>query len=366
MSINKTLLAGVSEKGMDAVIRSYDLKPYYFPTLYPLVKNLTLDWKTLEAVAGLKVAADIVSRGATIGRKKREAIGKVGGLIPKIAISREMDETDLTEYETALALANGNPNLVEIVKFWGEDMQFCWDGVASRIEWIGLRQLSTGKVKLTQTDNQNVITEFDVDYKIPSANKGGVSGKWSTAGADPVKDLEDKVKAAKAGKNAVNPKVAFMNRTTFARLVSNEKVIKLSSSFANNALGISQTPDLATVNAMLLKQPWLNGLQISVIDQDITIEVDGERNTSNPFLDDVVTLTESKVAGSTFWKTPIDANLQGSSAIKAMNGPVLIKKFSTEEPISEVTQGIANAFPAWNGAHRSILIDTESTSGFTK
>lgn len=366
MSINKTLMAGVSDKEMDAVIRSYDLKPYYFPTLFPLVKNLTLNWKTLEAIAGLKVAGDIVSRGATIGRKKRESIGKVGGLIPKIAISREMDEQDLTDYETALALAGGNTNLVEIVKFWGEDMQFCWEGVAARLEWMALRQMSTGKIKLTQTDNQNIVTEFDVDYKIPSANKGGVSAKWSDSSADPVADFEAKIKAAKAGKNAVNPKFAFMNRTTFARLVSNEKVIKLSSSFANNALGISQTPDLATVNAMLLKQPWLNELQIVVLDQDITVEIDGARSTANPFLDDVVTLTESKVLGSTFWKEPIDMKLQGSAAIKAMNGPVLIKKFSTEEPISEVTQGIANAFPAWNGADRSLLIDTESTSGFTK
>lgn len=366
MSINKTLMAGLLEKDMDAVIRSYDLKPFYFPTLYPLKENLTLNWKSLEAIAGLKVAGDIVSRGSTISRKKRESIGKVGGLIPKIAFAREMDENDLTEYETALALAGGNPNLAAIVRFWGEDMQACWDGVASRIEWIALRQLSTGKVKLTQTDNQNVVTEFDVDYKIPSAQRTGVTKKWSEAGAEPISELETKIQAARKGKNAISSKIAFMNMSTFGTFARNEQVIKMSASFAQNALNISQTPDLATINAMLMKQPWLNGLQIKVIDQDITVEVNGERSTSNPFADDVVSLVESPVLGTTFWKKPIDANLQGSSAIKSMNGPILIKKFSTEEPITEVTQGIANAFPAWNGANRSILLDTESTNGFTK
>lgn len=366
MSINKTLLAGVSEKGMDAVINSYDLKPFYFPTLFPLKENLTLNWKSLEAIAGLKVAGDVISRGATISRKRRDAIGKVGGLIPKIAISREMDENDLTEYETALALAGGNANLAAIVRFWGEDMQFCWDGVASRIEWIALRQLSTGKVKLTQTDNQNVVTEFDVDYQIPAAQKTGVAKKWSDATSEPLLELETRIQAGKKGKNSVNPKRMLLNMSTFGTFARNPQVIKMAASFANNALGLSQTPDLATINAMLLKQPWLNGLQISVIDQDITTEVDGKRTTANPFLDDVVTLVESPVLGNTFWKKPIDANLQGSSAVKSMNGPILIKKFSTEEPISEVTQGIANAFPAWNGANRSLLLDTESTSGFSK
>ena len=359
-------MAGVNEKDMDAVIRSYDLKPYYFPTLFPLKENLTLNWKSLEAISGLKVAGDIVSRGASISRKKRESIGKVGGLIPKIAFAREMDENDLTEYETALALAGGNANLAAIVRFWGEDMQACWDGVASRIEWIALQQLSRGKVKLTDKDNQGVVTEFAVDYGIPANRKTGVATKWSEAGAEPISELETKIQAAKKGKDNVNAKVGFMNMSTFGTFARNEQVIKMSASFANNALNISQTPDLATINAMLLKQPWLNGLQIKVIDQEIATEVNGERTIANPFADDVVSLVESAVLGNTFWKKPIDMNLQGTSAIKTMNGPILIKKFSTEEPITEVTQGIANAFPAWNGANRSLLLDTESTSGFTK
>ncbi len=366
MSVNKTLMQGLNEVGMDAVVRSYDLKPYYFPTLFPLKENLTLNWKSLEAIAGLKVAGDIVSRGAAISRKGREPIGKVGGLIPKIAFAREMDENDLTEYETALALAGGNANLAAIVRFWGDDLSACWEGVSARIEWMALRQLSTGKIKLTQTDNQNIVTEFDVDYQIPTAQKTGVAKKWSEAGSEPITELETKIQAAKKGKKAISPKFATMNLATFATFARNEQVIKMSASFAQNALNISQTPDLATVNAMLARQPWLNGLQIKVIDQDITVEIDGVRSTSNPFLDDVVNLSESSVFGTTYWKKPIDANLQASTAIKSMNGPILIKKFSTEEPITEVTQGIANAFPAWNGADRSLLLDTESTTGFSK
>ena len=59
--MQKTLMEGLNEKDMQAVIRTYDLKPYYYPTLFPLKETNLLTWKMLEAQAGLKIAADIVA-----------------------------------------------------------------------------------------------------------------------------------------------------------------------------------------------------------------------------------------------------------------------------------------------------------------
>ena len=89
---------------------------------------------------------------------------------------------------------------------------------------------------------------------------------------------------------------------------------------------------------------------------------DGSRITGNPFADNVVMFSESKVLGSTYWKKPADMNLKGSVAIKAMNGHTCVKKYSTEEPIEEVTVGIANAFPAWLSSGRSFLMDTSNST----
>ncbi|MGX9985834.1 major capsid protein [Soonwooa purpurea] len=361
--INQTLMQGLQEKDMQGVINSYNLKPFYFPTLFPLKENMTLSWKALEATVGLKIAGDIVARGSTIPRKVREAIGRIGGSIPKVAISREMDENELNEYDIALALAGGNSDLKAIVEFWANDMNFCWTGVAARVEWMALRQISTGKISLSQEDNQGVVTEFDVDYQIPDAQKQGVAKKWSATDAKPISDLV-KIKKALRGK-PINPRFAFMNLNTFSTFVENDEVIKKSASFAQNALGISQTPDLATINAMLARTPFLDGMQIRIIDQDITVEINGERKTGNPFENDVVTLVESETFGNTYWKKPIDMTLTGSAALKVMNGPIMVKKFSTEEPVTEVTQGISNIFPAWNGSNKSILLDTENAT-FTK
>ena len=348
---------------MQAVINSYDLKPFYYPTLFPLTETPFLTWKMLEGQAGLKIAADLVARGATIPKKTREAISRIQGDIPKIAVSREKLEDELTEYDLMLAMASNNPDLRAIVEFWAEDTKFCWDAVAARAEWIALKQISLGKVKFSNTNNHGVVTEYDVDYQIPTAQKIGVDTSWATtASAKPItKDFANAIKVGKA--LGANYKFAFMNVSTLEKLVATDEVIKLSASYLQNIAGLPYAPSLQDVNAMLMRRVNFNGLQIVVIDQDITIELaDGTRTTGNPFETDVVLFSESKVLGKTHWKRPIDMNMTGSVALKAMNGHTMIKKYSEESPVKEVTEGIANIFPAWNLAGRSVLMQTSATN----
>lgn len=155
-----------------------------------------------------------------------------------------------------------------------------------------------------------------------------------------------------------------MSLDTFATFTECEEVQKICASFAANALGIQQTPSVEQVNTALRGLSYLRGLQIVVIDQDITIELgDGSRPFSgNPFAENVVMFSESKVLGQTYWKKPADMNVKGSAAIKALNGHTLIKKFANEEPLEEVTMGIANAFPAWLSSSRSWLLSTNSAT----
>ena len=347
-------MIGITEKDMQAVINTYDLKPYYYPTLFPLKENYTLTWKALEAQVGLKIAGDLVARGASINKKTREAIARIQGDIPKVAIKRTKDENELNEYDIMVAMTSANPDLRALVEAWAEDTQYCWDGVAARLEWIALQSISLGKVTLTNDNNNSVITEYDVDYQIDATQKVGFQKPFS-------KDF--KAIVAKAKKKGISLKYAFMNLDTFALMVQTEEVTKLCASFAANALNIAQTPSLEQVNAAMKGLAYLRGLQVVVIDQDITIEKDdGSRITGNPFADNVVMFSESKVLGSTYWKKPADMNLKGSVAIKAMNGHTCVKKYSTEEPIEEVTVGIANAFPAWLSSGRSFLMDTSNST----
>ena len=159
-------------------------------------------------------------------------------------------------------------------------------------------------------------------------------------------------------------KYAFMSTETFATFTETEEVQKTCASFAANALGVQQTPSLEQANTALRGLSYLYGLQIIVIDQDITIELgDGSRPFSgNPFVNDVVMFSASKVFGHTFRKRPADLNVKGSVALKTLNGHTLIKKFANEEPLEEVTMGIANAFPAWETSSDSWLMSTDANT----
>ena len=363
--MQKSRMVGLNEKDMTAVIHSYDLKDYYYPTLFPLKGTNFLTWKMLEAQSGLKIAADLVSRGATVPRKTREAISRIQGDIPKISISREKHEDELTEYDIMVAMASNNPDLKALVEFWAEDTKFCWDGVAARAEWIALKQISLGKVKFTNSNNAAIVTEYDVDYQIPSGQKIGVDTTYS-GGASGKPFTKDFPKAVKIGKETYGAsyKFAFMNVDTFEKLAAQEEVYKRCATFLQNVTATNDAPDLKTVNAFLnQKSELFRGLQIVLIDQDITLELaDGSRSTVNPFEDDVILFSESKTLGNTYWKRPIDLNVKTSVAEKVMHGHTLIKKYSDESPVREVTEGIANLFPAWNLAGRSLLMQTSATS----
>nr|DAR05528.1 MAG TPA: Major capsid protein [Caudoviricetes sp.] len=364
--MQKTLMVGLNEKDMGAVIHNYDLKAFYYPTLFPLKETNRLDWKMLEAQAGLKIAADLVSRGSSIPRKTREAISRIQGDIPKISISREKEEDEMTEYDIMIALSSNNPDLTAIVEFWAEDTKFCWDGVAARAEWIALQEISLGRVKFTNSNNAAVVTEYDVDYQIPAAQKIGVTTSY-TSGTDGKFFTKDVPNALKIGKKLYGAtyKYAFMNVDTFNKIAEQTEVYKRCATLIQNVTETNDAPDLKTVNAYLAKKNELyKGLQIIVIDQDITIELaDGSRVTKNPFEDDVVLFSESKVLGNTWWKRPIDAKKKaGDVAEKVMHGHTLIKKFSEEEPVKEVTIGTANLFPAWNLSGRSVLMQINATT----
>lgn len=365
-------MRGLTERDLQAYVNALptilknDNIEFYWKRHFPLKQQFDLDWKSIEGTFGLKVAADIVSRGASLPTGTREAMQRVTGPIPKIAKKLPMNENELYEYQTLLALTQGDAQKTALVKAWADDVKTVVTYIDSRIEWMALQSLSLGKLTLTKDNNNHVITEYDVDYNIDSSQKVGYqtgSASWATAAsAKPItKDFRAIIKAARA--KGFAPRYALMNMSTFAEFAETAEVTALCSSYANNALQIAQAPGLEQVNAVLSRTPYLYGLQIALIDQDIMIEkTDGTRVSTNPFSDNCVTFVESMELGRTFYVPAVDNSLEGSKAITVDNGYMTIKKYSEEEPVMEYTAGIANAFPAWENAHRSYLLDTHNSS----
>ena len=356
-------MVGLNQADLQAVVNSYNLEQYYYPTLFPLRETSMLSWRMLEAQSGLKVAADIVARGASIPTKVRKNLARLQGDIPKLCIAREKSEDELTDYDLMVASASQNPDMLSLVEFWADDTKYCWHGIAARAEWIALQQISLGKFSLSADNNFSVVSQYEMDYQIPTQQKIGVDTIYTGTGGKPLS--KDIPKALRLGqqRHGVSYKYAFMNVDTFLKLASQEEVGRRCMPYAVGSSD-ADAPDLSTVNTYLAKHAeTYRGLQLIVIDQEITLQMgNGEHKTQNPFADDVILFSESKVLGNTYWKTPIDVKMPSSNALKALHGHTLIKKYSQESPVKEITEGIANLFPAWNLASRSLLMQVNNTN----
>lgn len=357
--IENSVIVGLTQPMVQARVNSFDARPFYFGRYFPVLKVNGFSWKSMtNQMSGKNVAADIHADNATILRKRRPTFASASGDIPYISISRDMDRKEIKEYQTALRFANSQ-DATELVRYWGEDIDFCFGGVQSELEFIAWNLASNaGVMHFTTSNNATFANEFDLDYQVADELKVATSTDWSkSTSADIVGDLRKLVKRAKD--NNLNPKFIFMNMEEWYKIASSEQVIKACASFASNALGVSQNPSLEQVNAMLAKQAWLNGIQIRVIDQTITRElINGEQTSRNPFQDDRIVITETEKLGNTQYDI-LEENIP-SSILKAVRGHTVVKKYSIIEPYSEVTLAHADGIPVFSTAYRNLYVRTDA------
>lgn len=356
-TIVNTLIQGLTQQMVQSRVNSADATPFLFGVHFPVKKVNGFKWKTLQNQLTKKnVAADLHTDNGTIARKRRPVFETAMGDIPFISISREMTRAEIKEYQTALAFAQ-DEDATKLVQYWGEDVDFCFIGVQSELEYIAWKLASNaGKISFTPTTNATYANEFDLDYDVDEEMKRTVTTDWGEkSSADIIGDLAAAVKFAK--ERSLNPKFAFVNLDELYRICSAEQIIKQCASFASNALGISQTPDLAAVNSMLAKQAWLNGLQLRVIDQTITREfADGSQTSGNPFENRRLILSETEKLGTTQY----DILQENSDLIlRAERSHTIVKKYGTIEPQGEVTIGQADAVPVFDTAYRNIYLRTD-------
>ena len=356
--ITNTLIQGLNQKILQAKVNRIDVKPFLFGVHFPVKKVNAFTWKTLTNQNGkANIAADIVADNSTIQRKKRPIFQSATGDLPKIAISREMKRSEIKDYQTALALA-GDQFAVELVQYWAEDVEFCFHGVQSQLEYIAWALASNaGVLAFTNTNNAAVATEFDLDYQVEDWQRMKTDVTFANpATMDFVGTVAKAVKTGKA--NNSNIKYVFTNMDNFYRIATSDQVIRKCASFIQNLTQTAQTPSLETVNMMLRGQAWLNGVQLKIVDTDVTRELaDGTQTMSNPFIDHRLVFSETPVLGSTQYDI-LRENAQ--VVMRAERAHTVVKKYSTPEPLTEVTLAEADALPVFDTAYKNIYVKTDA------
>lgn len=357
-TIVNTLIQGLSQKMIQARLNTVDASTFYFGKHFPVKKINGFTWGTLQNQLGKKnVAADIHTDNGTIVRKSRPVFESSKGDVPFIAIKREMSRSEIKDYQYALAMAQ-DQDASKLAQYWGEDVDFCFTGVQSEIEYIAWALASNaGKLAFTTTNNATHANEYDLDYDVDPNFKRATSADWADSSkADIIGDLAKNIKFAKD--NNLNPKFGFINLNELYKISSSEQIIKACASYVQNAVGMAQTPTLDAINQMLSKQAWLNGIQLRVIDQTITRElINGNQTSGNPFADSRMILSESEVLGTTQY----DILQENSNLIlRAERAHTVVKKYGETEPQSEITIGQADAVPVLDTAYHNIYLRTDA------
>lgn len=357
-TITNTLIQGLTQQMVQARLNTADAKPFLFGVHFPVRRINGFIWRSLgNQLAKRNVAADIHTDNGTIVRKRRPLFESAKGDVPFISVSRELTRSEIKDYQTALALAQ-DEDATKLVNYWGDDVDFCFTGVQSELEFIAWAMASNaGKLAFSTVNNATFANEFDLDYDVYDFQKQKTATDWAnSASADILGDLKKLVKLAKA--NNLNPKFAFVNLDELYHICSADQIIKACASYIANAVGMSQTPDLAAVNTMLAKQAWLNGLQIRVIDQSITREfADGSSTSGNPFADRRLILAESERLGTTQYDILQENN---DLILRVERAHTIVKKYGTVEPLTEVTIGQADAVPVFDTAYRNLYVRTDA------
>lgn len=227
-TIVNTLIQGLSQQMVQARLNTADATPFLFATHFPVRKVNGFIWRTLQnQLAKANVAADLHTDNGTILRKRRPIFESAKGDIPFISISRELSRSEIKEYQTALAFAQDD-DATKLVQYWGEDVDFCFNGVQSELEYIAWKLASNaGVLKFTTTTNATYANEFDLDYDVDDEMKVKTTVDWANkATADIIGDLRTFVKLAKD--NKLNPKFAFVNLDEFYKIASADQIIKLA------------------------------------------------------------------------------------------------------------------------------------------
>jgi hypothetical protein len=360
-----SILKESTSKNLEVYLKNRVYEQLYYPDFFPIKFVNQLSYETLIGSKGNRVAADIVTYNASAPEKTRKVIDRLTGEIPPIRMKKIMKETDLNDYN--ILKATGATNMQQLLDLVFGDVDACVDGVNGRLEWLAIQALSRGQVSLSTTNSAGIITQNSIDFQLPSANKeveAAANNYWTTGAYStntPITDIDTIVAEAKVAGSSI--KYVVMNHSKWVAFRTSTQVQNYCSAVFVGGSVVKLVPTLQQVNDMLVSQ----GLPtVIVVDTSVTIETAAHTQTAyDPWLDSsaadryVLFCPELPLGNMLVGPIAMETNSPKQCAM-AKKGHILVSKWSTVDPINEITMGETNAFVSWPTIDQCYILDTES------
>lgn len=326
-------------------------RPYLFKTMLKKVFSTDLKWSSLSQ-DNISVAADVVAMDSSLPLKKRAAIEQAKGDIPKIGMKLKLTESQMSRLNI---LRNTQGMESQFIAGIFADTDRCLAGVNEQLEKMFLEGLSTGVTVID--DAENVGLGIRLNYGYPTQNQFGVVGTWADPSTStPIDDIENVLKTASSRGDA--PTVMWLSRAKYNQFISSKQV-KNNFYPLVGAINSASMPNLTRSNVdQMLTDKF--GMTVQVIDRTVVLERDGVRTVHKPWADNKVVFTSSMEVGSLTWGLLAEAqNPNKAVSYATADDYVLLSKYHSVDPYSEVTSSQALVVPVIDNVHSIYTIDTE-------
>lgn len=343
---------GVVVSIVDTINDSKQPLTYLHRTMLKPTYSIDGNWNAVST-GNTRVAADIVALDSSIPLKKRDAITKASGELPKVAMELKLSEKQLEDLDKLVRL--GASETAILAKLF-EDTPKVISGIYERNEAIFLQALSTG---IAQVDNdKNVGTGIRVDYGYYTANKFGVSILPTLANVDTAKPFDDIQRLLdKVALDGNVIKKALLDSTTLNAIAATKQAKELFAFNSGFTGGNVPAPSLEQLNQLTSTR---YGFVFQKVDRSIRIEKNGVQTAYKPWAaGQIVFITDDNV-GSLVYGDLAEANHKVAGVeYQTADSYILVSKYRENKPsLSEITCSQAKVLPVIANVDRIYVLDT--------
>lgn len=318
-----------------------------------LIPSFSADGRWASVLAEYnRVAADVVALDSELPLKSRDAIETASGEIPKLGMKLYLTEKQMKDIDAMIA--QGLP-VNQILNKVFNDLPRCIEGVWERLEDMFLSGLSTGIALSTRNNGTGVR----VNYGYLAANKFGVATLWENKEtATPLTDMQKVFDKALADQNVITD--VWMDDVALKNFYASKEV-REQYAFDNKVVAAGGTvPVLDLEKAGQVLQTKF-GVTLHRVARTIKTELNGKKNSHNPWQQGMVAFTCDEVLGSLAWTNTAEATRPvGGVQYQTADDYILLSKYSKNDPLREFTSSQAMVVPIIDNVDRIYTMDSKS------
>lgn len=306
-------------------------------------------WEALS-VNGQLVAADFVAMDSSLPLKKRPTYGKASGEIPKQGLEFHLNEQQLTDLDTLIAL--GTANEVIVARLF-QDVPNAIGAIYEKNEGAFLQGLSSG-VTVVQ-DDKNTGTGIRLDFKYLAGNKFTSAIPFSDPASQPFDQLKSLLDKATADGYPIT--TFFTDPATIQNIAKTNQAKEIYGFFAGFAGQNIPTPSLSRLNEATKDR---FGFVFEVVDRTIRTQKNGVNTSYKPWQAGMMIGVNTDQVGELQWATLAEDNhrVAGVEYQKA-DDYILVSQYRVNKPsLGEVTAAQARAVPVISGVEQIFQFDS--------